>query len=135
WHMITDVVDAGDILKQRSVDVAENETAHSLNTKCYESATHAFGELIDELAGGDCKPRPQNLAERTFFPRFKRPANGGVIRWDAPAKEISALVRALDFGPHPNPLGVPKIVINGEFVIVSEVESTGLKAWTLPGTV
>lgn len=135
WHLITDVVDAGDILKQKAVDVDETETAHSLNTKCYEAAMEAFGELIDELAADDAKPRPQNLTERTFFPRFKRPPNGGVIRWDSPASEISAMIRALDFGPHPNPLGVAKFRCGHQYLSVSAVKPLPSTSGKEPGTI
>lgn len=135
WHLVTGVVDAGDILKQKHVDIADDETAHSLNTKCYEAAALAFGELVADLSTGNVQPQCQNLTERTFFPRFKRPARGGMIRWNSPAREISALIRALDFGPHPNPLGTAKMAIGDSFLIVSEVDIPGTAAESSPGTV
>jgi amino acid adenylation domain-containing protein len=135
WHVITDVVDAGDILKQARVEIAENDTALTLNTKCYEAAINAFAELVAELANGNAAPEKQNLAERTFYPRFKRPENGGVISWNKPAAEISALVRALNFGNHPNPLGVPKFAVGNEFFIVSELEILDSASESAPGTI
>lgn len=135
WHFVTDVVDAGDILKQEKVEIADNETAHSLNTKCYEAATRAFNDLVAELANDSCQLTKQNLEERTFFPRFRRPANGGVISWNSPSKGICALIRALNFGPHPNPLGAAKIAIGNTYFIVAEVESSELEAESAPGTI
>lgn len=135
WHLATNVVDGGDILKQAKIEIGRDETAHSLNTKCYEAATRTFRELIAELASESCSCQTQNAAERTFFPRFKRPANAGVISWTSTAGRISSLIRALDFGPHPNPLGTAKIAIGGTFLIVSEVESVGLEAESSPGTI
>lgn len=135
WHFVTDVVDAGDILKQERVDIAQNETAHSLNTKCYEAAIRAFRDLVIELSNDSCQLIKQDLAERTFFPRYKRPANGGVISWKSSSKDISALIRALNFGPHPNPLGAAKVAIDNSFLIVSEVESSNLAAESSPGTI
>lgn len=135
WHLATDVVDAGDILKQIHVEIADDETAHSLNTKCYEAAARGFAELLDDLANGTARPEKQDLSKRTFFPRFRRPANGGVISWESTAEEISALVRSLDFGPHPNPLGIAKIAIDDTYLLVSEVESSEIDAVSPPGTV
>ncbi len=36
WHIATEKIDSGDILKQVSLSVSENETALSLNLKCFE---------------------------------------------------------------------------------------------------
>ncbi len=135
WHLITDRVDAGDILKQRHIDVVDSDTAFSLNTKCYEAAIEAFGELVDDLSEGTLTSRRQNLEERTFFARFKRPPNGSLISWNKPACEISALVRALNFGDHPNPLGAAKIFLGNECFIVQDAEISGAAASCPPGVV
>lgn len=136
WHVISDVVDAGDILKQQTVEISKNDTALTLNTKCYESAVNAFTELVEELSTGkEVAPIKQNLTERTFFRRFKRPEKGGVISWQKTAKEISALVRALNFGNHPNPLGTTKIIVEEEFFIVSEAQILELAAQSAAGTI
>jgi methionyl-tRNA formyltransferase len=135
WHEITELVDGGDILKQREIDISRDETALTLNTKCYEAAIDAFAELIADLSAGNVVRTKQDLEKRLFFPRFKRPAGGCVISWNSPAADISALVRALDFGPHPNPLGSAKIVINGRFFIVQEIDIVDLTTGTPPGTI
>lgn len=135
WHIITDVVDAGDILKQSSVPIDKNDTALTLNTKCYEAAIKAFDELVEDLAADKAVPKKQNLEDRTFFPRFKRPANGGLISWNKTASEISQLVRALNFGEHPNPLGVAKIAIQDEFFIVSKCEILVTNSLSAAGTI
>jgi amino acid adenylation domain-containing protein len=135
WHLITETVDAGDVLKQEPVEISERDTALTLNTKCYEAAIKAFSELVADLSTGNVVVQKQNLAERTFFPRFKRPANGGVISWNKPAAEISRLVRALNFGNHPNPLGTAKFAVGDDFLIASEIEILDSKAASPAGTV
>ncbi len=135
WHTITEAVDAGDILKQKILAIDDDETALTLNTKCYEAATRAFAELTDELAAETCSFTKQNLAERTFFPRFKRPANGAVINWNDSAAEISRLVRALDFGAHPNALGTAKIAVRDQFFIVKNIEISDRNTRHAPGTI
>ncbi|MEP6901718.1 MAG: amino acid adenylation domain-containing protein [Actinomycetota bacterium] len=135
WHVITDVVDAGDILKQERVEIANGDTALTLNTKCYEAALNAFTELVEDLSTGNVVGKKQNLEERTFFPRFKRPINGSLISWNSCAAEISALVRALNFGNHPNPLGAAKFAVKNEFFIVSELETLESASESVAGTI
>jgi amino acid adenylation domain-containing protein len=135
WHVITEAVDAGDVLKQRRIEIAKDDTALTLNTKCYEAAINAFSQLVDDLSSGNTVAHKQNLDERTFFARHKRPANGCVISWSRSASDISALVRALDFGPHPNPLGSPKFAIRSDFIIFAEAYVSGSVAQSAPGTI
>jgi len=135
WHIISDLVDGGDTLKQQEVEVTANDTALTLNTKCFEAAIKSFALLVDDLSGGTEDPKKQDLTNRSFYPRFKRPAGGCVISWDRPASEISSLIRALDFGPHPNPLGSPKLALRGDFVIVQEIEVLASMSLTPSGTI
>jgi amino acid adenylation domain-containing protein len=135
WHVITDVVDAGDILQSQTVEIGRDDTALTLNTKCYEAAINSFARLVEELKNESISPVKQNLANRTFFPRFKRPPNGCVISWNSRADEISALVRALNFGHHPNPLGAAKIFIGDEFYIVRDLEILDSVSKNPPGTI
>ena len=46
---MADEVDAGDLLKQRTVDVFENDTSFTLNACCYDTAIEALSELALEL--------------------------------------------------------------------------------------
>lgn len=135
WHVIAEMVDAGDILKQPGIAIAADDTAFTLNVKCYEAAINSFAELVDELSAGRAVARKQNLGERTFFPKHKRPAAGSVISWSSDANDISALIRALDFGHYPNPLGLAKFPVGGEFIVVSEADVVGTKSKSAPGTV
>src|SRR5262245_44155761 len=109
WHRMTGQADAGAILQQRHFAIAPDETALTLNAKCYEAACRAFAALLDDLAAGRDTGQPQDRARRTFFPRFQRPPAAATLGFQRPAAALSALVRALDFGPYPNPLGRPKL--------------------------
>lgn len=135
WHSMAGEVDAGEILKQKRVDVVEGDTALSLNAKCYEAATAGFAELVDELDHGTVDPHPQDLTARTYFGRYRRPPAAGVLSWHRPASEIAASVRALDFGPYANPLGRPKVAIHGDFLVCSSVEIVDVAPRAAPGTV
>ncbi|MBW3550824.1 MAG: hypothetical protein KY442_08365 [Proteobacteria bacterium] len=135
WHVLTDRVDAGDILLQAPVDIDPGETALTLNAKCFEAAIDSFAALLDDLEAGTLDPRPQDRTQRTFYRRGQRPAAGGALRFDAPAAELCALVRGLDFGPYHNPLGLPKIALGETFAIVTRLDVLGDRSVHPPGTV
>ncbi len=135
WHEMVDSVDAGKILKQCFFAIDEHETVFSLNMKCYDAAIKSFSELVGDLDSGNISVKQQNLDERTFYPRYKRPSSGCIISWSRTTFEICAFVRALNFGPYVNPLGMPKLAVEMDFVIVSEIEGTDSLAGDLPGTI
>ena len=108
---MTEQVDAGDILKQKTFPIADEETALTLNTKCYEQSIQCFAELIDELVEDQVKPIQQNLDLRTYFPRWKRPLAACTINWSCSAEEIYALFRGLEYGHYPHPSGLPKFFL------------------------
>ncbi len=118
WHLMVDEVDAGDVLKQKLVDILDQDTSFTLNARCYDAAVDALKELASELVEGREHVQPQDLVQRTYYPLYKRPKKGGLIDWTAPAEEIEALRRALDFGPQPNDLGLPKVLFGGELYIL-----------------
>ncbi|MCB8942381.1 MAG: amino acid adenylation domain-containing protein [Ardenticatenaceae bacterium] len=109
WHVMTAVVDAGDILQQVAVPIAPDETALTLNAKCYEAALGSFALLVRQLTEGTAVRQPQDLSERTYFGLWQRPST--VINWQESAAKISALVRGLDFGPYGNALGLAKVAV------------------------
>ncbi len=118
WHVMVDEVDAGDLLKQRTVDVHENDTSFTLNARCYDTAIDALSELALELVEGREVRTPQDLRKRTYYPLHKRPAYGGLIDWNRPQTETDALRRALDFGNQPNDLGLPKVLFGGDIYVI-----------------
>ena len=135
WHRMSEVIDGGDILKQVSLDIAKGETAFTLYGKCYEAAIHSFAQLIDEISLGKAVATPQNLNDRTYFSPSKRPSAGGLLSFNRCAYELDALVRALDFGPYPNPLGLAKLAIERDFIVVSQLEVLDEFSQASPGTI
>ncbi len=135
WHVMSEVVDAGDILKQVTIELAEDETAFTLNGKCYEAAVNSFTELIDEIEKQEISPRKQDLAERSYFLATDKPSAGCLIPWNFSAKKIAALIRGLDFAPYGNPIGLPKLAIDDDFLIVSQIKVLGGLSADLPGTI
>jgi amino acid adenylation domain-containing protein len=136
WHIVEEGIDTGDILKQHPLEIARNETSLSLNTKCYEAASIAFDELVDELKLGRETRMAQDPGRRTYYPLYQRPPCGGVIFFNQPAAAIDALVRALTFGEaYPNPLVAPKIMVRDTFFIVERLVELESGSNAAPGTV
>lgn len=134
WHVMTRRVDGGDILKQVPVDISPDDTALTLNAKCYEAAVVGFVALLGDIEAGALVLRRQDPTQRTFFQRGRRPTPGCTLQFDAPAEHLHALLRALDFGPYPNPLGLPKIALGESFFIVTELEVLDGRSGGPPGT-
>lgn len=135
WHVITPGVDEGDILEQRLFELTPEETSLSLNTRCFAAGLESFAELIDKLASGTESRAPQDLSKRTVFLRDDRPRAGAFLDWTKPAAELAALIRALDFGPYPNPLATPKARANGKVFLLLEGEARDEEGMGSPGSI
>ena len=123
WHLMAEEVDTGDILIQYPVDIEPDDTALTLNARCYETALHAFSELVEDLTRNKVNPSKQDLKNRTYFPLYKRPPSAGVLSFDQDAEDMDALFRAMTFGAsYPNEMVSPKIAVGMEFFIVSKLE-------------
>ena len=135
WHAMTDKVDEGDILTQRRFDLVANETALTLNTKCFSAGISGFEELVVGLGDGTVTGQPQSGAPHKYFGRKDRPAGACAIRWDQSADRIAALVRALNFGTYANPLGSAKAVCAGRLLIVEDVRVLDSQSGAVPGRI
>jgi methionyl-tRNA formyltransferase len=135
WHVMEERLDAGAIVKQVPVEIDPGDTALTLNLKCYEAAVAGFTELLDDMEADAVRPRVQQCAGRSFFRMHQRPPAGCTLSFASPAHELDALVRALDFGPYRNPLGLAKLALGAAFAIVTELEVLPDRSRTAPGTI
>lgn len=120
WHEMTARADAGRILEQRFFDIADDDTVFLVNAKCYAAALESFDDVARRVASGDPNGQEQDFTDRQYFGRHARPAAAAAIDFTRPADEISRLVRCLDFGVHPNPLLVPKVLVGNRFLAVGK---------------
>jgi natural product biosynthesis luciferase-like monooxygenase protein len=135
WHAMTDAVDEGAIYVQRHFDLNPDETAFTLNSRCFEVATASFRDLLDAIEAGRLASRPQAPGGSTFG-KHRRPEAAGLLRLDRPALELERLVRALDFGPgYPNPLVTPKLRVGNRLYRVGSLTLSDVLAVSPPGTV
>jgi len=124
WHMIEGGVDEGDIIEQRMFDISVDDTALTLNTKCFEAAIDSFPKLLTALESGTPNRVPQDLSFRHYFGRDDRPKSAAQLDFSRPAVELVALVCGLNHGSYWNPLYTPKIVVNGRILLVGEASMT-----------
>lgn len=104
WHLMTAEPDTGDIVEQELFELDAEETALSLNTRCFEAGVAAFERLLPRLASSELGARPQELSLRSYYELGRPLPNGGVIDPSGSAEEVVRLVRALDFGHYANPV-------------------------------
>ena len=134
WHEMTARADAGRIVRQASFEVSPQETALSLNAKCYEAGLSTFTQIAQDLAQGDLALQPQS-GERQYFGRHKRPPALATLDFHRPARELVALVRALDFGSYANPLGRAKVFDGRRLLLVRGASAGDSTGGAAPGTV
>ncbi|MDS9466348.1 LLM class flavin-dependent oxidoreductase [Paracoccus sp. MBLB3053] len=126
WHMIEGGVDEGDILAQRLFDLRPDDTALTLNARCFARAAESFPEVVEQLEGTGPARQPQDLSQRSYVGKYKRPPGAGVIDFSRPSAEIGALVRALDHGGYWNPLNEAKVrLADGRLLSVASFEGFG----------
>lgn len=135
WHLMSGAVDSGDILAREDVSIASDDTSLTLNVKCYDAALRSFGTLAVQLKEGAVHRTAQDLSRRTFFANGKRPWAACTLDWREPAETLSALVRALHFGPYPNALGLAKFRMGGVFCAIDQLELLDTLSGALPGTI
>jgi len=133
WHLIEGGVDEGDILEQVSFDIAEDDTAFSLNARCYGAAIESFPAVVAALETGAKSRRAQDLTQRTLCKKNDRPDTAARLDFGRTASDVMRMVRALDHSGYWNPLALPKIESDAGVFAVSHAEV--LQRAGVPGTV
>ncbi len=135
WHMLEAGIDTGDIVAQQALDIAPDDTAFTLNSKCYAAAIDCFAGLVPQIEAGMPERRAQDLGQRRYFAKGDRPEGLGHLDFGLPAARLSALVRGLDFGGYWNPLAVPKITLGDRVLRVGSCDIQAAAGDAVPGTV
>ncbi len=135
WHLIGGGVDEGDILLRRMFDIAPDDTALTLNSRCFAEAIESFPDLVAMLATGAPARQPQDLTQRSYFGLHDRPPVAARLDFTRDADSLARLVLALDHGEHANPLCLPKVLTPHVLLAVTGAEAVPGGAGALPGTV
>ena len=94
---LSEKMDAGDIVLQKSVEIGPDETYGTLETRLASLGAHALVEAIGMIRAGDAPRVPQDESMATLAPHLRRGEE--IIDWGKPAKAIHDLVRALSPRP------------------------------------
>ncbi len=124
WHVMEAGVDAGDLLEEESIQIVADETAFSLNAKCYEAGLKSFRRLVQKIDSGTLRPSPQS-GVRHLYKRARRPPRGGVLLSSDDGSARGRLSRALDFGRYDNPVGLPRVLHGDVLGLIREARYDG----------
>ena len=97
-HYMVEKADRGDIVAQRRISIADDDTALTLHRKATEASMLMMRETYPLLAAGRAPRIAQDSAIASYYGR--RTPGDGEIDWNRPAKRIYDLVRAVT---HPYP--------------------------------
>ncbi len=135
WHLVEGTKDEGDILFRKDFDIAADETAFTLNAKCYAAGLEGFDAVLTQLEADRLDRQRQNPARRRYFKPSARPEAAGRLDFTRSAAEVTRIVRALDFGGYWNPLAMPKIKAGGRLLLVRQAKTVETVTPAAPGTV
>lgn len=137
WHLMSEKIDEGHILVQHSFPIEENDTALTLNLRCYEQAITSFNELIVKLKSGCYSAKPQILTNRHYFSTTHLLPDLGFINWKTmSAQLILRMHRALVLGHYKNNIGRIKIYLESDFLIVTDAHIMDIQCKEkTPGTI
>lgn len=129
---ISERLDAGDILLQKAIPIADNDTGGTLHDKLAVLGAQALRESLTLLKQGKLIAQPQNEAEATYAPLIKK--EDGRIDWSKEAVTIERRIRA--FNPWPSAY----TTLHGQLfkIFVAQVVEMGEKgeaSQPFPGTV
>lgn len=133
WHLMTAGIDEGEVLATRSFPIEDDDTAFTLNARCFAAAVDSFPDVVTAMEAGGHPRQPQAPGARKVWRRADRPRADGRLDFTQPAETVARTVRALDHAGYRNPLAVAKIQVPGQVWAIAHadvVPGTGI-----PGTI
>ncbi|MGN1385180.1 MAG: methionyl-tRNA formyltransferase [Bacillus sp. (in: firmicutes)] len=120
-------LDAGDILTQASVEIAEDDNVGTLHDKLSAIGSDLLSETLPKLIAGELKGIPQDDAKATFASNIKREQER--IDWSASGEDIYNKVRGL------NPWPVAYTTLQDKVLKVWKAEKVTSDAQAAPGEI
>ncbi|MFU0870267.1 bifunctional UDP-4-amino-4-deoxy-L-arabinose formyltransferase/UDP-glucuronic acid oxidase ArnA [Kluyvera sichuanensis] len=127
-HRMTNRADAGDIVAQQTVAIADSDVALSLHRKLCAASQTLLGDALPKIRSGQTQERAQDDTQATYVGR--RTPDDGRLTWEKPAQELHNLVRAVS-DPWPGAFGY---VGTNKFIVWKSRVRTDMVA-AKPGTV
>ncbi len=127
-HRMTSRADAGDIVAQQSVAIADSDVALTLHRKLCAASQTLLGDALTKIRSGQADERVQDHSQATYVGR--RTPEDGRLEWEKPAQALHNLVRAVS-DPWPGAFGY---VGTNKFIVWKSRVRTDMEA-AKPGTV
>ena len=122
------VLDAGDVILQKTTPIGPEEDALSLTIRLAELGAEALSETVTALGNGTAGRMPQDGSKMTYASMLSREMSP--IDWSRSAHAVSCQVRGLI----PWPCATTD-VISGEQMKLYKVQETGADTSARPGTI
>jgi methionyl-tRNA formyltransferase len=94
---VSEGLDSGDILLQRSLAIRHRETGGSLHDRLARLAPEAFASTLEMLIRGEAPRIPQIEDQATYAGKLDR--DSGLVHWTESCWQIDRLVRAMNPWP------------------------------------
>ena len=116
--------------------LSDQDTGLTVSNTCVRLGVPLIETLLDtaETDHSAIPAHPQDLGVRRVFRRHDLPNNGRII-WADSAREITAFVRAADYGPFPSPWGHPKTLAGESDLEILKAQMTGEDTTAAPGSI
>lgn len=136
WHELTTTIDGGVILASESVEIAPNDTAYSLNIKCYEAAMVAFKKALPGWMNHEFVKVPQTDHGGSYYGQADRPFHLGMLNWSDSATSIQRLIHACAMESHlENPFLMASFLKGEQVYYIKEAYTAPATSSTTPGLV
>lgn len=112
WHIVNENIDDGDIISQKSIKIANDETSITLTKKLIELGEEMFKDFLPVLLSGKIKTKKQEKGSFDIHKGVEMPQNG-MLDLSKNPDEISRFLRAMDFGKTAI-VSKPKLKIYGQ---------------------
>ncbi|CAM4377018.1 MAG: D-alanine--D-alanyl carrier protein ligase [Legionella sp.] len=123
WHELNVEIDAGSIIHQSRVPIFNEDTALTLNLRCFEAAINGFEQVIKAIETSTIQRQIQDIKQRSYYGVTHVVPDLGFINWNtARARDIERTNRALTFGHYNNNVGLLKLYLGHNAVVVREVK-------------
>ncbi|MFT8320886.1 MAG: methionyl-tRNA formyltransferase [Bacillus sp. (in: firmicutes)] len=120
-------LDAGDILTQVEVPIAEEDTVGTLHDKLSAAGSELLSNTLPKLLAGEITPIAQNDNEATFASNIKR--SDEKIHWALSGEEIYNKIRGM------NPWPVAFTTYQNEVMKIWSAQKVNASSQAAPGTI
>jgi natural product biosynthesis luciferase-like monooxygenase protein len=123
WHRMTAEIDAGRVLAGVDFAIDADDTALSLNAKCFEAGLVGFDALLPRLESGDDAGEAQPDGERRVHYAADRPLRDALLDPSRAAADLARVVRALDNGAYWQALLKPRLRLPERDLLITGAEA------------